>query len=189
MTYYLDNAGLDKEIERLEWNHYNTFIPTLYRGKFFPQHIQKYLDGLPRDRTPAIADVATGTGVWLLEIAPKLPPSSRLDGFDISTAKFRPKDKLPANVKLQCGDARSPFPEELHGQYDVVHVRLVVLALKADEWAKVAANLLPLLRPGGWLFWEETSMTSWNSIPMTKAFHEVVSVSARFEISRGRNLL
>ena len=189
MAYMLDDIDPQKEIERLEWNHHNILVPMIYHGNFFPEHIQAYLNNLPNNRPPAVADVGTGTGIWLAEIAPKLPSGARLDGFDLVTTKFRTKDKLAANIRLRQGDILSPFPEELWGQYDVVHVRFLVLALKAEQWSEAAANLMTLLRPGGWLFWEETSITSWNSIPITKPFYQWMNIAARFEASKGRDLL
>ena len=50
-----------------------------------------------------------------------------------------------------------PFPKEHHGQFDLVHLRLLVCALEKDDWIKVATNVSQLLKPGGVIQWEEAS--------------------------------
>jgi hypothetical protein len=59
------------------------------------------------------------------------------------------------NVRLHTADIKMPFPEELRGQYDIVHLRLLVCALNEEEWLPVAQHCLALLRPGGMIQWDE----------------------------------
>lgn len=47
------------------------------------------------------------------------------------------------------------FPVEFQGTFDVVTVRLLVTTLTGDDWRLVAENLMKLLKPGGWLQWQE----------------------------------
>ncbi|KAJ2989840.1 hypothetical protein NUW58_g3260 [Xylaria curta] len=105
---------------------------------------------LPKD--PIIADVATGTGRFLLRIH-ELYPDARLDGFDISAALFT--NDVPGNVKLNVLDVKKPIPDELKGLYDVVHVRMLVAGMLPDDWAPTIVNLSQMLRPGGFLQWTE----------------------------------
>lgn len=42
-------------------------------------------------------------------------------------------------------DILKPFPEEYHGRFDVVHVRLLVLALKKEQIKLAAENVAALL--------------------------------------------
>jgi hypothetical protein len=62
-------------------------------------------------------------------------------GFDISDAQF-PAD-INASFSLQ--DCLKPFPVEHHGRYDLVHVRLLVAAIKSVDFKLIVANLKPLL--------------------------------------------
>jgi hypothetical protein len=39
--------------------------------------------------------------------------------------------------------------------FDVVHIRLLVLGLPQGSWDLACKNLFRLLKPGGWLQWEE----------------------------------
>ncbi|MCJ1226009.1 hypothetical protein MMC12_002658 [Toensbergia leucococca] len=47
------------------------------------------------------------------------------------------------------------LPPEMVGAYDVVHVRLIALVIKNDNPTVVVKNLCRLLKPGGYLQWEE----------------------------------
>ncbi|KAL4811078.1 S-adenosyl-L-methionine-dependent methyltransferase [Aspergillus unguis] len=99
-----------------------------------------------------IADVGTGTGIWLRELANVLPASSQLDGFDLSDSMFS-RDNLQGNIKFYHQNFLEPFPEEFLGKYDVVNVRVMVVALSSYEWEPAVRNLMTLLRPGGYLQW------------------------------------
>ncbi|GLI77748.1 hypothetical protein PoHVEF18_006042 [Penicillium ochrochloron] len=100
-----------------------------------------------------IADVGTGTGIWLQELANVLPSSCQLDGFDISDALLPDKSSLPENITFYLQNLLQPFPEQFIGKYDVVNVRVMVVALSSNEWEPAVRNLMTLLRPGGHLQW------------------------------------
>ncbi|KAK8040713.1 hypothetical protein PG991_000501 [Apiospora marii] len=101
-----------------------------------------------------VADVGTGTARFLLHLQPTYPDAV-LEGFDISSALYPPPDTLPPNVSLSVRDMKEPFPAEMHGKYDLVHVRMVVAAMLPEEWEPTVWNLVQLLKPGGFLQWEE----------------------------------
>lgn len=124
-----------------------------------------------------IADIGTGTGVVLSHLAQTFPPSFHFDGFDVSDAQFPNVTALPRNVQLRVADAKQPFPEEVHASYDVVFIRYLNLALSTPDWAKVATNVLTLLKPGGHIHWIEPDLRQCglmlrrdSSLP-TPAFH------------------
>ncbi|KAJ5117424.1 hypothetical protein N7448_011056 [Penicillium atrosanguineum] len=98
-----------------------------------------------------IADVGTGTGIWLRDVADILPVTCQLDGFDISDAMFPSKTVLPANVTFRRQNLLEKFPDDYLGKYDVVNVRVMVVALSFDEWEPAVRNLMTLLR--GYLQW------------------------------------
>ena len=101
-----------------------------------------------------IADIATGTAAWLLDVA-REHPTAQCDGFDISLAQAPPAAWLPGNVSLREWDFHEKPPEEALGQYDVVHIRLVILVIGKGDPVPVLRNLALLLKPGGWLQWDE----------------------------------
>jgi hypothetical protein len=79
----------------------------------------------------------------------------QLDAYDVSAEQFPARASLPANVALYTADVKVPFPEALHGRYDIVHLRLLVCALEKEDWRVVADNVLRLLKPGGYIQWDE----------------------------------
>ena len=81
---------------------------------------------------PLSLPMLTQARVWLCDLSKDLPSSSQLDGFDISDSQFPVAENLPSNVKLYTQDAAAEPPQELHGQYDVVHLRLF-LSVIADN--------------------------------------------------------
>ncbi|KAF3059431.1 methyltransferase [Daldinia childiae] len=103
---------------------------------------------------PRIADMGTGTARFLLLLREQYPDAI-LDGYDISPRLFPQENTLPPNVSLGILDMKQPAPKELHGKYDVVHVRSLVAAMLPTDWAIVVRNLSELLKPGGFLQWEE----------------------------------
>jgi SAM-dependent methyltransferase len=182
-VYTLNNGPKGVEESRL-WNqHTNVFTPMT--GGLLPKVIQDHLKSAAS--SPAVADVACGTGIWLIDLAKDLPPTSRLDGYDFDTSKFPEPNVLPSNIKLRYGNALEPFPEAIQGTYDLVHVRLVMFGLKAEQWEIMAENLWKLLKPGGYLLWDELSYSSWVAVPMTKSFVEWITADAKYALSVGRD--
>ncbi|KAF9772779.1 hypothetical protein IL306_009487 [Fusarium sp. DS 682] len=181
--YTLNNGKKGVEESRLDYQH-NTWWKIT--KTLVPENIKSHLSSL--GRPPAVADVGTGTGVWLRDFAPEVHKDARLDGFDIDDSKFLFAEDLPSNVKLSLGDVFEPIPENLVGQYDLVHVRLLMVALKAGDWEPVARNLLSLLRPGGYILWDETGFTKFNAIPITEAYQKWISTDVRYGLSVGRDV-
>jgi ubiquinone/menaquinone biosynthesis C-methylase UbiE len=100
-----------------------------------------------------IADVATGSAIWLLDIAKELPMDCQLHGFDISTRQYPPTESRPPNLFLHQQDILKPFPQEYHGFFDIIAIRLVTAGLRDDDWDKSVENLSILLKPGGYIQW------------------------------------
>ncbi|KAI2787715.1 hypothetical protein POX_f08090 [Penicillium oxalicum] len=120
-----------------------------------------------------IADIGTGTAcveilqqikafyllndgtfrIWLKDLSANLPSTCQLHGFDISNTMFPAKDSLPSNITLFEQNMLESFPTQFRGFYDVVNVRLMIVALSSDQWGTAVQNLMTLLRPGGWLQW------------------------------------
>ena len=83
--------------------------------------------------------------IWLIDIARSLPPTVQFNGLDISLDQSPPAPWLPSNVKLQTWDFFTDPPESLVGQFDIVHVRLVMLVIKNNDPLIIIKNLWKLL--------------------------------------------
>ncbi|TVY85588.1 Methyltransferase trt5 [Lachnellula suecica] len=108
----------------------------------------------------AIADVGTGTGIWILDLARDLPTSTTLDGFDISLTQCPPKGWVPSNVRFRELNIFQDIPMDLLETYDIINVRYMVLVVKSNDPVPILKNLLKLLKPGGYLQWSELNLHS-----------------------------
>jgi hypothetical protein len=182
-VYTLNAKGSVAEDDRLDRQHW--LIKAVAGGSLLPADILSSLQSL---QAPAIADVGTGTGIWLKDLAEQLPQDAQLDGYDFDVSKFPPPSSLPRNVKLGFGNVLEPFPEAIRGRYDVVHARFLVFALKSEQWKVAAGHLRSLLKPGGWLLWEETGYIGMQMLPMSSSLFEWTTAEAIFASSVGRDI-
>lgn len=115
----------------------------------------------------SIADLATGTGsvtccsvrpvmssltqahrLWIFDLV-KSPEVSGLNikyhGFDISRALFPHNSWLPKNIVLSTSNLLEEPPQSLHGQFDVVHIRLVLSLIRSGSPKPVIQHIKMLL--------------------------------------------
>ncbi|KAL2813833.1 hypothetical protein BJX63DRAFT_393383 [Aspergillus granulosus] len=117
---------------------------------------------VPLDNVSAVADVATGTGIWLWDAKHVLDQKSGeseryFHGFDISAAQFPP---TPQSIQLSVQDVFQPFPAEFLNCFDLVHVRLMVTAFPESKFQEAVENVLTILKPGGYLQWVEIDFSA-----------------------------
>ena len=101
-----------------------------------------------------IADIATGTGIWLQELAESGAISTKAEndvkasfvGFDISPQQFPAQADLPSDMKFVVHDMTEPFPQQYHERFDLVNIRLVSYAIKAVDLEKTVRNVLQIIR-------------------------------------------
>lgn len=83
--------------------------------------------------------------IWLVDLARNLPPSAHIDGFDINLSQCPPKEWLPTNISVHLRDCTAPFPDELNGTYDIVHIQLFHLGVQNNDPEPIVRNLIRLL--------------------------------------------
>ncbi|BCR92568.1 putative LaeA-like methyltransferase [Aspergillus chevalieri] len=137
---------------------------------------------IPKENIQSVADIATGTGIWLRDAATVLGMQNRnpsspyyLHGFDISSVQFQPvATQTNAEIYLSLQNCLKPFPPEHHGRYDFVHVRLLIGALRKGEYELAIKNIFDILKPGGYFQWEEANAHSITSdiTPQPPSFTE-----------------
>ena len=103
---------------------------------------------------PAIADIATGTALWLIDVSRDFP-DSQLNGLDIDLTQAPHPGWLPSNITLRHWDVFAEVPASLECQYDLVHVRLLVLMLSGEDPMPVIRRLFQFVKPGGYIKWDE----------------------------------
>jgi hypothetical protein len=109
--------------------------------------------------TSVIADVATGTASWLIDVSRSFP-DVRLDGFDLTLDQTPHEKWLPKNITLRNWNIFEDPPTECIEKYNFVHVRLLVVVIEEATTGLVLRNLLKLLKPGGYLQWDEMDIAN-----------------------------
>lgn len=138
-----------EESERLDQQH--AFMRELAHGHLVQPSIST-------ENLQAIADVGTGTGIWLRQAARELnlpnvsvtngaavgDTKPEFVGFDISAQQFS-GDEIPG-VQYAVHDIVHPFPTRYHGKFGLVHVRLLSYALKARDLHTAVENVIQIIR-------------------------------------------
>ncbi len=133
----------EKESKRLDFQH--QFMRALGHGNILHPSI-------PRHNIRAVADMATGTGLWLNDMAKELQAHKNhrekmdLVGFDISAEQFPTNGDRLAEVDFVVHDITTPFPEQYQGRFDVVNMRFLVYALNETDLPKAIENVAESLR-------------------------------------------
>ncbi|KAJ9488542.1 hypothetical protein VN97_g4769 [Penicillium thymicola] len=163
-TSFVDMVGISSSVYMLDRNAAET--QRLNNQHRFLVDLSNLIHpSIPKDQLTAVADLGTGTGIWLEDVADLLPNKSLyLHGFDISSSQYPPHHEIqrPGQnpIPLSVHNALAPFPAEHRGRYDLVHIRLLTAGLKQVDYMRVLTNARALLKPNGWIQWEEVDHTS-----------------------------
>ncbi|TGO47635.1 hypothetical protein BCON_0269g00010 [Botryotinia convoluta] len=181
---YKENMGRDaKEAERYQFFFFLTSVDSKRTPRF--SHPSAETVPLILPSSPTIADIGTGTGQFLVQLA-IIHPGASFHGFDISPVLFPPVETLPSNVHLDTMDIKQPIESSQHSKYDVVHVRLMAAGIAPAEWELVVQNIIYLLKPGGAVQWEECN---WADVQHIRGGIDSSVYTARLMGSRFKNAL
>lgn len=114
-----------------------------------------------------IADIGTGSAIWLLDVSEGLPSTTtQLFGFDISADQYPPSQLLPENVTLSTFDVLDPEgrPAHLLGSFDIIHLRLFAWVIGDNQDVSLLTTLVKLLKPGGHLQWGEVLIGDFDAV-------------------------
>ncbi|KAH0339621.1 hypothetical protein KCU81_g7226, partial [Aureobasidium melanogenum] len=105
---------------------------------------------------PCIGDVGTGTGIWIVDLASEMASNgkaAKYEGLDISSSQF--PQNSPDGITFSTFNLLEPVPKHMQATFDVIHLRLLILGLPRNTWKTACENIFALLKPGGWVQWEE----------------------------------
>lgn len=108
--------------------------------------------GIELKSVSKVLDVGAGTLVWTLDVAslpevthrlaPMVSNPIHLYACDVTAQKFPPSHELdPLGIKTFVHDVTTPFPPDLSGTFDLVHMRLLCSALSEEGWRKSLKHL------------------------------------------------
>ncbi|KAM0128504.1 hypothetical protein ACHAO1_008969 [Botrytis cinerea] len=66
-------------------------------------------------------------------------------------------------MNLEILDAFGPLPEHLKGKFDIVHIRAFTIVVKGGHPGILLENLIAMLKPGGYLQWDEMDSASFSA--------------------------
>ncbi|KAF9172890.1 hypothetical protein BGX21_001860 [Mortierella sp. AD011] len=152
------------ESDRLDAQHY--IVRYMFKGNYNVR--------LDRNSNIKILDVATGTGVWALEMALEFPKAS-VYGIDLSPIFPTPETSsraVPPNCYFQLCNVLDglPFPDNY---FDFVYQRLLVYALTPAQRKQVNTELLRVLKPSGHIQLVESDGLVYNAGQMTTVVNDL----------------
>ncbi|QIX00768.1 hypothetical protein AMS68_006285 [Peltaster fructicola] len=130
-----------------------------------------------------IADVGTGTGVWLIRLG---SDEYQLEGLDMSDLQYPASH--PENLTFHTLNILEPVPEKYKARYDLIHLRLVMAGMKADSWKIAAAHLLEMLKPGGFVQWEEGDFVHF-TVLQGEPLAPMAALKKLNDVGIGRNII
>ncbi|RDW94940.1 hypothetical protein BP5796_00703 [Coleophoma crateriformis] len=108
-----------------------------------------YLAPLDKTEIRKALDIATGTGIWAIELASEIP-TAKVIGTDLSP--IQPK-LVPDNCRFPVDDAEDPWQYEQ--SFNLIHARMVAACFKSHH--RVFQSAFENLDPGGYLELQDTS--------------------------------
>ncbi|KAJ4127990.1 hypothetical protein NW768_008274 [Fusarium equiseti] len=102
----------------------------------------------------AILDIGTADGLWMREVqssvASPVQGEHKFLGTDINTAFFPHMPERGVTFVQQ--DINNLPPREMHSHFDLINLRMVLIAAGSREAQRAAVNRhIELLKPGGWI--------------------------------------
>ncbi len=145
----------NSEIDRLDVQHYA--LRAAAHGNYLA----------PLGEPTRILDVGSGTGQWTYDLCAEFP-NAWVVGFDLERSKSDP----PGNFRFVRGNALQglPFADDT---FDFVHQRLLMTAIPLAAWPDIAADLMRVTAPDGWVELVEVGDQMEPKGPATKRLWEL----------------
>ncbi|KAG1374797.1 hypothetical protein G6F61_009020 [Rhizopus arrhizus] len=129
----------EEEQMRLTGQHFA--IKELYQGNVLSE-VTKIIDF---KHGVSVLDVGCGSGAWLTDMALNYP-NCTYNGCDI--VEVANKFVTPRQFTLQYGNVLAGLPFH-DNTFDFVQMRLLIFALREEEWPVAIKELLRVTKPGG----------------------------------------
>ncbi|KAL0080404.1 hypothetical protein J3Q64DRAFT_1701745 [Phycomyces blakesleeanus] len=150
----------EEEIDRLHLQHF------MVRFAIQGNYLAPVSDILRKGAR--VLDVGCGPGSWTMEIAGEYPKSTVV-GVDINN--MFPRDIKPSNCEFYNCNILHGLPFN-SGSFDYVFMRGVALGVEESKWAPLIAELVRVLKPGGWIELVEADSKMHRVGPITQEYNQ-----------------
>ncbi|XP_006458606.1 hypothetical protein AGABI2DRAFT_176879 [Agaricus bisporus var. bisporus H97] len=97
-----------------------------------------------------VLETATGTGIWIQDLAKVTSTKPQYIGIDIESNLFPQASTLPSNIRFETQSVLD-LPKEWTNKFTLVHQRLLSSGLRRHEWEPAVKELYRVVKPGGWV--------------------------------------
>ncbi|KAF8907529.1 S-adenosyl-L-methionine-dependent methyltransferase [Mucidula mucida] len=156
----------EAERNRLTVQHFYA-VRNLYDGKLV------FAPGVRLKKGDKILDAATGSGIWLTELAKEVPECVELIGVDIQDQLFPKPSTAASNVKFYRNSTLS-LPAAWSNTFRFINQRLLVCAFTEREWVAELPEILRVLVPGGRAQFTEAHLPTHNAGPAMRKLEAAV---------------
>ncbi len=118
-----------------------------------------------------VLDAATGTGIWLTQLASQVPSGVGLIGTDANSRLF-PSPSQPNVTFRKASTTR--LPSEWSNSFKLVNQRLLVSAFTEAQWRQVLKEIHRVLAPGGQAQFVEVHLPLNHSGPKTLELERLI---------------
>ncbi|CAO3685998.1 unnamed protein product [Rhizopus stolonifer] len=138
-------------------------------------------ESLNFEKGVSVLDIGCGSGVWIMDMIQDFP-NCTYDGCDIVDVISKKLDVKQFTFREGNVLHGLPYPDNT---FDFVHMRLLVYALREEEWPVAIKEAIRVVKPGGMLQLVESGLVlpKDSSSAYCKFVNAVFSVS----LSRGQN--
>jgi SAM-dependent methyltransferase len=129
------------------------------------------------------AELGAGGGSMVQWLSQRVGGDGTVTAVDRDTSQLRAVETAHANVRVIEGDLCTvELPKD---RFDLVHSRSVLMHLECPE--RVVAEAVSALRPGGWVFFEETDGAPVQELadPPRPFAQVMVPIASRWRFARG----
>ncbi|XP_006458605.1 hypothetical protein AGABI2DRAFT_176878 [Agaricus bisporus var. bisporus H97] len=97
-----------------------------------------------------VLEGATGTGIWLQDLAKETSTKPHYIGIDIESNFFPQASTLPSNITFEIQSVLD-LPKDWTNKFTLVHQRLLIAGLRTQDWEQDIKELYRVVKPGGWV--------------------------------------
>ncbi|KAF2165450.1 hypothetical protein M409DRAFT_24299 [Zasmidium cellare ATCC 36951] len=142
----------------------------------------------PQPNPLQIAEIGSGTGLFTLQLASHLSTQNvqaEIYAYDLSLSQSPPQPWWPPNTTFTPLDIFDPIPLHLISKYDLLCLRHFICVIQSGNPTRLLKQLLRMLKPGGWLQWQEWDISTNCLLSAEGAVAKAPKLKAYMDLTQG----